>query len=160
MKLSSIYDCHICSVLHENKAANTLRGHLGTEIVNKSETVITVENAGNISKVSAAYCRNIPFDDFYFRINDEALPEYCEPELNPKKEENLRSIFDELLPATVTLSYSDLKSKIMELPKKGKTTAENHIRDAANENIIKKNESGFYYSVNNNKENENESLPF
>lgn len=34
---------HICTVLHENKSNDSIRGHLGTELQNKTETVFTVE---------------------------------------------------------------------------------------------------------------------
>jgi hypothetical protein len=51
-KLSSKYDCHICSVLHENKGGGQLRGHLGTELLNQSETVISVKTEDNITTVS------------------------------------------------------------------------------------------------------------
>lgn len=161
MKISSVFECHICSVLHENKAANTLRGHLGTELVNKSETVISVESVGDISKVSAAYCRNIPFDDFYFRVND-GLPEYCEATLKPKKEENLKSLFEELLPATILLSYADLRQKVMDKTGKAVRTAERYIKDAIENDIIKKNPADMYLSVDNNKysEENDEKLPF
>mgnify|MGYP007001916110 CR=1 FL=1 len=33
---------HIFTVLHENKIDNNVRGHIGTELQNKSETVISV----------------------------------------------------------------------------------------------------------------------
>ena len=50
------------------------RGHLGTELMNKSETVIKLTPDGNTSKVECHYARNRPFTSFDFLINDAALP--------------------------------------------------------------------------------------
>jgi hypothetical protein len=36
------HNIHITCVLHENKAADTLRGHIGTELQNKAEAVFTI----------------------------------------------------------------------------------------------------------------------
>jgi hypothetical protein len=146
MRLSSQINCHICVVLHENKASDTLRGHLGTEVVNKSETVITVKcDDGNISEVSPAYCRNLPFDKFYFRVNESGLPEHCNPEKKPKSTDKLSSLFSELLPATVTLAYADLRAKLMETAKVKERGAEYKIKQAIDSGIIIKNESGMYH---------------
>ena len=40
MKLSEVYNCGIIVVLHQNKADNNARGHLGTELTNKVETML------------------------------------------------------------------------------------------------------------------------
>jgi RecA-family ATPase len=75
MRLSNVYQCHICSIIHENKNDNTLRGHLGTELQNKSETVIAVrQTEGSMSIAMPAMTRNFPFDKFEFGFNSEGLP--------------------------------------------------------------------------------------
>ena len=161
MKYSSVYNCHICLVLHENKSAETLRGHLGTELVNKAETVLQVAANENISTVSGRYTRNLPFNDFHFHVNDSGLPEYCEPEMKPKNEDKLREIFNDILPATTCLSYADLTNKVMSKCNIQKRGAEKKIKAATDQDIIVKNVAGLYYSVdlNNNTVTENE-LPF
>ncbi|WP_080055648.1 AAA family ATPase [Spirosoma aerolatum] len=68
---------HIMCVLHQNKSDTNLRGHLGTELVNKSETVITVtrdEKNRDISHVKAEYCRNQEFEPFCFAVDETGLP--------------------------------------------------------------------------------------
>ena len=42
MKWSYEKSCHICCVLHQNKADDNARGHIGTELVNKSESILSV----------------------------------------------------------------------------------------------------------------------
>jgi hypothetical protein len=64
--------------LHQNKADENARGHIGTELNNKVETVIEVAKDkldSNISTVQAIHIRAMDFQPFAFRINDEALPE-------------------------------------------------------------------------------------
>lgn len=81
MKWSEELDIHVMTVLHANKGDNNARGHLGTELVNKAESVISVarpEDDKNISLVSSEYSRDIPFEPFAFHINDNGLPEILE----------------------------------------------------------------------------------
>ena len=69
---------HIHTILHQNKGDENARGHIGTELNNKAETVLLVEkdkNNGDISNVSAMHIRAMDFEPFAFRINDSALPE-------------------------------------------------------------------------------------
>jgi len=145
MRLSSENNCHICAVLHENKGNNSLRGHAGTELQNKSESVISVEADGDVSVVSPKYCRNIPFDKFYFRINENGLPEYCNHETKPKNTDKLKELFVELLPENVTLNYAEMRNKVMGKCKVTDRTAERRIKSATEQGIIIKNAVGNYH---------------
>ena len=72
---------HIHTILHQNKGDENARGHIGTELNNKAETVLLVEkdkSNGDISSVSAMHIRAMDFEPFAFRINDNALPELIE----------------------------------------------------------------------------------
>ena len=72
---------HIHTILHQNKGDENARGHIGTELNNKAETVLLVEkdkSNGDISNVSAMHSRAMDFEPFAFRINDNALPELIE----------------------------------------------------------------------------------
>lgn len=42
MKLATLYDCHICSVIHQNYNSDKARGHIGSELWRKCESVIQV----------------------------------------------------------------------------------------------------------------------
>lgn len=78
MRWSSCYDLHIHTVLHLNKGDDNTRGHLGTELNNKSETVLQVTKCredGNMSEVRVMHIRDKEFLPFAFRINSDALPE-------------------------------------------------------------------------------------
>ena len=78
MEWSSKYDLHIHCVLHQNKGDNNVRGHIGTEMNNKAETVIVVRRSdfdSNVSEVSPMHIREKEFRTFAFKINEEGLPE-------------------------------------------------------------------------------------
>ncbi len=45
MEWSSRYDLHIHCVLHLNKGDNNVRGHIGTEMSNKAETVLVISKS-------------------------------------------------------------------------------------------------------------------
>ena len=69
---------HIHTILHQNKGDENARGHIGTELSNKAETVLQVEKDSknpDISTVKTAHIRAVDFEPFAFRINEEALPE-------------------------------------------------------------------------------------
>lgn len=69
---------HIHTILHQNKADENARGHIGTELNNKAETVLEVAKDkfdSDISTVQAIHIRAMDFQPFAFRINDDALLE-------------------------------------------------------------------------------------
>lgn len=79
---------HIHTVLHQNKNDEHARGHIGTELNNKAETIMQVEvdkEDKNISVVEAVHIRDREFEPFAFRINEEVLPEPVESYLPKEK---------------------------------------------------------------------------
>ena len=72
---------HIHTVLHQNKNDEHARGHVGTELNNKAETIMQIEpdkDDKSISVVEALHIRGREFESFAFRINNECLPETVE----------------------------------------------------------------------------------
>lgn len=72
---------HIHTILHQNKGDENARGHIGTELTNKAETVLSVERAGDdkdVSVVKTSHIRAMDFEPFAFRINADVLPELVE----------------------------------------------------------------------------------
>jgi len=81
LKWSEERQIHIVTVLHQNKGDNNARGHLGTELVNKAETVLSVSKSTEnkeISIVEAEYCRGIDPEPFGFEIDENELPRFSE----------------------------------------------------------------------------------
>ena len=160
MRLSSQNKCHICSILHENKSGGQLRGHLGSELVNKAETVIKVSRDGNVSTVTSEYSRNKPFEDFCFTINAEGLPELCEPEKVPQKANKLKDMLIGVFGDKKIMAYSELRSGIsIDLNIKNRA-AERKIKDALDLSVLIKNSVGDYYVKPENIITDESELPF
>jgi hypothetical protein len=77
MKWSQELNIHISCTLHMNKGDNNARGHLGTELLNKSLVTISVtkcKNASEFSEVVVTESREKEPPPFMFGIDDEELP--------------------------------------------------------------------------------------
>lgn len=78
MALTEKHNIHVLSVLHENKSGTDARGHAGTEITNKSETVLQFSKHPDLGKyttiIKGEYTRGMGFEDFSFTIDDTGLP--------------------------------------------------------------------------------------
>ncbi len=75
MRLADIHDCHILSIIHQNKGNEHARGHLGTEMINKSECVIKVsKDEKNITICEPEFTRGEPFPIFAFDRDAYGLP--------------------------------------------------------------------------------------
>ena len=76
LKWSEERNIHIVTVLHQNKGDANARGHLGTELVNKSETVLAVERKdnSNVSVVTPQQCRNREPEQFAFEVDEYGIP--------------------------------------------------------------------------------------
>ena len=102
LNLSTQYKCHIMNVLHTNPNSDKARGHLGSTLMRKAETVIFVHRTGEQSVVEPQYCRNQPFERFAFQVVNASeelcakypraeglgLPEECELPATPRDKED------------------------------------------------------------------------
>ncbi len=97
LKWTSDYGIHLILLLHQNKTDLNARGHIGTELLNKAESTITItkEQKSNIFVVSSEYSRDIAFADFGFTI-EEGLPVASElPDAGQLKVKNPNKIVDQ-----------------------------------------------------------------
>ncbi|MBL7871377.1 MAG: bifunctional DNA primase/polymerase [Cyclobacteriaceae bacterium] len=76
-KLTLENSLHVINVLHMNKTDNNARGHLGSELLNKSEITIELERdeKADCTIIKCESSRDIPFEPFAFRHSDDGLPE-------------------------------------------------------------------------------------
>lgn len=74
MKWTTLSNAHLCTVLHRNHGSDKPTGHLGSSIMKKAETVAFVTRDNELTKVTPDYCRNYPFQEFYFELNENHLP--------------------------------------------------------------------------------------
>ena len=123
MALSTNTNTHILCVLHTNPGSDKARGHLGSALQRKAETVIFVHRNGDCSVVEPQFCRNEPFERFAFCVSEEGIPEICDiPQsessgVNDRIVEILREQFGGVVERTT------LRNKIMEVLSLNRTTA-------------------------------------
>jgi hypothetical protein len=77
MAWTTIYNCHIVTVIHSNNGSDKPTGHLGSFLEKKAETQIQLsrdENKLGAITVSCKRSRNTPFEQFDFKLDEEGLP--------------------------------------------------------------------------------------
>lgn len=77
MKWSQELNIHIITILHQNKSDNHSKGHIGSQLNQKCETVISVTKDPldeNKSKVESVFNRGIGIDPFSFAIDEFGIP--------------------------------------------------------------------------------------
>lgn len=92
MQWTSEQNIHIQTVLHLNKGDDNARGHIGTELNNKAETVLQIARDNTLperSIVAPAIIRSKPFDKFAFRLV-EVEDEVCIPQIDLSYSDNER----------------------------------------------------------------------
>ncbi len=89
LKWTEERNINVICVLHQNKGDNNARGHLGSELTHKAETVLSVakdSDNNEISIVEPVMCRNEEPDSFAFEII-EGLPVIIEDyDMRPKRQ--------------------------------------------------------------------------
>ena len=127
MKWSLERNINIITVLHQNKGDSNAKGHIGSQLVQKSETVFSVEKdpqQKEISTVSSPFARGMEIEPFHFSLDDEGVPFVVEGFENSEKrasksknpfdyeKEVHYSILSEVFSKSKDLKYSDLQEKI------------------------------------------------
>jgi hypothetical protein len=150
---SSELNIHIILLLHQNKNDFNARGHIGSEVVNKAETIISVSKADKADTfvVSCADSRDVSFDDFYFTISDDGLPIASDmPEVNQTKItdpgnisnekhiDHLRNIFK----SVTELNYENLCAAIKKEFAIGKTASEKYCKYYRGNNLLENEHRG------------------
>lgn len=98
LKWTEERNIYILTVLHQNKSDTNARGHIGTELINKAQTVLSItkaENDENISIVEPQQCRDKEPEIFAFEINEFGIPVIAENfELRTETKKNKFDVTD------------------------------------------------------------------
>jgi hypothetical protein len=123
LKWTSDLNIHMILLLHQNKTDGNARGHIGTEVLNKAETTLTItkDPKTDMFVVSCEYSRDISFEDFSFRIEDGTPVAASIPQDEPAKGTKPQHIEDDkhlMILADIfrqdrQQSYPDLIDKII-----------------------------------------------
>jgi hypothetical protein len=142
LKWSAEQNIHITTVLHQNKNDQNARGHVGSEVVNKSETTLSISKCPEnelISVVHPDFTRDREFQDLAFEIDGEGLPVLADvPEKLTKTDRleiNIETLFNEIL-SMQRMKNTELVSAYMARTLKTRATALRHIARAKNLGII------------------------
>lgn len=150
LRITAEYGCTIVSVLHQNKAKDdgNMRGHLGTELLNKLTDCFEVSKKDGKFIVSCTDSRNIQCPDIAFSINakgefrDEAVP--CDNRLQVRAEE-IKRVLRSCFKIKSRMTYTELtKSYVMEAAV-SERTAQRAIKEAKDNHFL--NVSGDYYVI-------------
>lgn len=127
LKWSQERNIHITTVLHQNKGDNNARGHIGTELINKAETVLSVtvlSSDKEISIVEPQQCRNEEPDSFAFKVDTNGIPQIQSSyKIKSIKTTDLMSatylndnqkqqLFNEVFSGKMELKYSELVQRM------------------------------------------------
>jgi len=76
MKWSEVHNIHITTILHQNKGDSNAKGHLGSYLVQKCETVLAAEkqSCGKISEIKPHFSRGIDIEPFYIAVDEKGMP--------------------------------------------------------------------------------------
>ena len=87
LKITKEYNMHCTIVIHQNKNDNFATGHLGSAVIKKSETVISVNKKMGTTdtEVKCEGSRGEGFEPFSFNINENGLPVLCDNQDIPLK---------------------------------------------------------------------------
>tara|TARA_R110002124_G_scaffold19484_4_gene78110 strand:- start:2014 stop:2868 length:855 start_codon:yes stop_codon:yes gene_type:complete len=83
MAWTSVYNCHIVTVIHSNSGSDKPTGHLGSFLEKKTESQIQLhrdENKLGAITVSCKRSRNTPFESFDFKLDETGLPKIINPD--------------------------------------------------------------------------------
>jgi len=145
MSITSRYRCCIWSVLHVNPNSDKMRGHLGTELGNKTTDVFSVHKnkdgaTGEVTfEVKQIAARHRDIDDWLFKINDStkiAIPELVDATFVRIQE--LKIIFDKAFKDqdNKAMTFSEMYELIHDVEKKRRDTILGWINDGKKLNMI------------------------
>ncbi len=146
LRICSEYNVGIMCVLHENKANEDMRGHLGTELGNKCSEIFKVkrDRATNIISVEQTFCRNESIEKWAFSIVDGTPQPQAVSYVNPIKMRR-DSCFMALFKERQSYTHTELWQAFAVEYGCKERTAQKHITDATNDNVIQKRDGLYYY---------------
>ncbi|WP_421762729.1 hypothetical protein [Ekhidna sp.] len=166
LKWTEEKNIHIVTVLHQNKGDNFARGHIGTELQNKAETVVSIskdDRDKDQSVVEPVHMREMEFDPFSLNVSHTGIPgltEYIQTSTEKKKKrpeqfdiaERKEIILMVKEVAKEWSSYSDLWRQIKEACGRwgiviGDNIAKDWLSAMKQDQFIEKSNSKYYITV-------------
>ena len=134
MALSTKTNTHIICVLHTNPGSDKARGHLGSSLQRKAESVLFVHRAGDSSIVEPQFCRNEPFERFAFAVSKEGIPQLTDIPQPEVGRNDVVAIVEDLYGGTI--ERSTLVARLMESLGLAKTTAHMRVKRLVDRGLL------------------------
>lgn len=133
LTLTAEHGCTILCVLHQNKARDddNMRGHLGTELLNKLTDCFEVRKNDGRFTVICTDSRNMPCPDVSFTIDsDGCFSCVTSQAVGNEKEERIRRALELCFGNQPEMGYNELVKTYHAEAAVSEPTAKNHIRQA------------------------------
>lgn len=90
LTMASKYNCGLITIVHSNPFSDKVRGHLGSCLERKAESIILLDRPGmdGIIKLKPKETRNKPFEPFCLAIGDNGDPELVASDNGPQTAED------------------------------------------------------------------------
>lgn len=142
-RLTMEHNLAIINVIHMNKADNNARGHLGSELANKSLCTIEMEldNKTELTIVKCESSRKKPFDSFAFTHSGDGLPTLADMPINGKGGTMPKSDLAKRLEAAFAdgpMKYLDAWTAISIQFECGTSVAKRHLAKFVREGMVMK----------------------
>lgn len=159
------YNIHIMCVLHLNKGNGLSRGHLGSELENKAETIFKIrkDEQQNLVYVEPEATRGAPFDKVGFYFDDQGIPviQTAEAMLAKKQDSKVKvepwefsaitheNLLDEVFKNSDTYGYAEMWKAIKNIAQRhsinlGNNKATEWLTYYKTEGLVKQNENRKY----------------
>lgn len=157
MKLTKEYYGAILTILHENKNDENMRGHVGTELLNKCSEVWQIKKVDEVFEVEQTENRNqaSKLISYSFKFDDDHLPILVDSIPSQSREEKLyRKKFESFyfcLQPGLQLSYTRLKEEYSQANGCSEKTAERDIATYLMNGCLLKDDKSKEYRFNSEK---------
>lgn len=153
MTLTKEFNLAVLTVLHENKNDQNMRGHVGSELLNKCSEVWQIKKVDNTFEAEQIENRNDSTNiNFCFEFSDDKLPVLVDS--TPKenvKDRNLRlkhEYFRTCLQPNISKEYNILANDYKEVAGVALKTAYNHISEIIKSGYLFKDSTKEEYKYN------------
>lgn len=141
LSLTAEHGCTIVSVLHQNKAKDdgNMRGHLGTELLNKLTDCFEVSKKDGKFLVTCTDSRNVPCGDFAFSINGEGnfqTEEAVVEDKNSARAAEIQRVLKLCFKDKASMRYGELVEAYHLEAAVTDRTAKTHIKEAKDNDFI------------------------
>lgn len=141
LSLTAEHGCTIVSVLHQNKSKDdgNMRGHLGTELLNKLTDCFEVSKKDGKFLVTCTDSRNVPCGDLAFSINGEGnfqAEEAISEDKNSARVAEIQRVLRLCFQTKASMRYNELVETYSLEAAVSERTAQRAIKEAKEHNFL------------------------